>query len=144
MQDQITIRVTVIDNHEDSLVNFLSHYSVCQAVANIHLLPTSSSEPIANTMKAKMYKKARWLKSESELSDIDSGEAVLVLDSDILITCSDLEFAHSVWLSARDSAVGLYPRLVLKDFQGKFEYLGPLFVWWQVNKNPLTYISTLC
>ena len=41
----------------------------------------------------------------------DSSLGVLLLDSDVYVSCTDLHFSHGVWRSARDAAVGFFPRL---------------------------------
>ena len=129
-RDKISIRVNIVDGSEESFKKFVSHYTECSAVSNILLLPLKQAEKVVFTVKP--YRKVKWLKLEEDISDISTNNAILLIDSDVMIPCSDLEFAYSVWLSARDSAVGFFPRLVIEEKNGKFEYLGPIYVWWQV------------
>ena len=136
-KEQISIRTNIVDSSTESFHKFILHYTGCNAVNNILLLPVSSVENVNVAHTVKMYRKVKWMKFAHDTSEIGNNNAVLVLDSDVIIPCSDLEFAFSVWLSARDSAVGFFPRLVLEDRHGdegtRFAYLGPMYVWWQVN-----------
>ena len=130
-KEKISLRVNIVDSSVESFQKFLLHYTECSAVHNILLLPLKQAENVAHTVK--LYRKVKWLKSAQDTTEIGSNDAVLMLDSDLLVPCGDLEFAYSVWLSAMDSAVGFFPRLVLEDKNGRFEYLGPMYVWWQVS-----------
>jgi predicted glycosyltransferase involved in capsule biosynthesis len=58
---------------------------------------------------------------------------VLFLDADVLISCDDLKFMHSVWKSSQISAIGLFPRLVNE----KQQTLSKTNVIWQREYNLL-------
>ena len=70
---------------------------------------------------------------------------MLLLDSDVFVTCDTLRYTHSVWRSARTSIAGYFPRLHVVEpipatvargdkqqviQKWRYEYFGWLYVWW--------------
>ena len=91
-KEKISLRVNIVDSGVESFQKFILHYTECNTVHNVLLLPLKQAENVAHTVK--LYRKVKWLKSAQDTTEIGSNNAVLVLDSDILIPCSDLEFAY--------------------------------------------------
>jgi hypothetical protein len=110
--NKLTIRVKVLDEtSHDELGSFLSHYSECSIVKALHIIPVKSVALVDSTLLR--FEKAKRLNSESKTTDLET-EAVLLLDSDVMLSCSDLEYAYNVWSSTSNAPVGFFPRLIVK------------------------------
>ena len=48
--------------------------------------------------------------------------AVLSLDDDIMMPCSDVELGFALWRQHPDKIVGYYPRLITESSDGRLEY----------------------
>ena len=107
--NHITLRVNVVDINEINLEKFINHYAFCSVVDSIHILPIKKNFNLA----VQKIKKVRWLFSESDISEIKT-DAIMSIDSDILVSCSDLEYTFNVWSSAKSSQVGFFPRLITR------------------------------
>lgn len=123
----ITIRMNVIDSVDGHVASLLVHYSECSVVESIYVYFGDKNEMVP--LKMKFFKKVKWLTAKNAMPSIKT-DAVFYIDSDVMVSCSDLEFTYNVWTSGKDSTVGYFPRLISKSTNGDFEYLGPMYVWW--------------
>ncbi|KAF6160269.1 hypothetical protein GIB67_019038 [Kingdonia uniflora] len=61
-------------------------------------------------------------------------DAIFSIDDDVLVPCSTLDFAFTVWQSAPSSMVGFVPRMhwldMEKDGLAYYKYGGWWSVWW--------------
>lgn len=126
---RLTVRAKVINESSGiNLEEFLKHYSECRIVKAIHILPLNTPSLFDSMPK---FEKSKRLNTENKFADVET-DAVLLLDSDVFISCFDLEFAYNVWSSGSDAMVGFFPRLVVKgSSENEFIYLGAQHVWWQ-------------
>lgn len=126
MNEKLTIRV-IAPKDRKQLSDFVLHYSICPVVHEIqviwpfqHAYPPSDSYFKYTTVHGKVniysmlsdnedlklnYEKL-WFNNEIKT------ESVALLDSDVFISCADLQFSYTVWQSSRDSLVGYFPRVV--------------------------------
>lgn len=107
----------------------VAHYSSCQSVDAIHLVWSESEQP---SEKLKTYlNKIVVLKSQKAHKpnfrfDINADgepnsrfkpiknlktDAIFSVDDDVVVPCSTLDFAFSVWQSAPFTMVGFVPRI---------------------------------
>ncbi|MED6136406.1 hypothetical protein PIB30_055905 [Stylosanthes scabra] len=130
----------------------VAHYASCRSVEAIHV-SWSGSEPPSEKMIARLNEVAV-LKSEGAqktnfIFNIISGDqlasrfkpksypntdAIFSVDDDVIVPCSSLDFAFSVWQTAPLSMVGFVPRThsVNKEQNNVayYRYEGWWSVWW--------------
>ncbi|KAG5007297.1 hypothetical protein AAZX31_09G136200 [Glycine max] len=130
----------------------VAHYSSCQSVDAIHLVWSESEQP---SEKLKTYlNKIVVLKSQKAhkpnfrfdinadgepnsrfkpIKDLKT-DAIFSVDDDVVVPCSTLDFAFSVWQSAPFTMVGFVPRMHWLDKEQNnaayYRYGGWWSVWW--------------
>jgi hypothetical protein len=163
IDEKLTLRIAAPQEVE-SLREFVKKYSICRAVYEISVLWQEEETPpdVAKYEYWKTHAKISydWKKGSKNIDELfipDTNkiatDAVMFLDTDVLVSCDDLAFAHTVWRSANGnrhsvspsgSVTGFFPRLH-RPIAGtaeasadagataqpaKYELLGPLSVWW--------------
>jgi hypothetical protein len=114
----------------DLLKRSVTHYSACEGVDAIRIVwsepdvPTESlRSSVENLVSAASRKKDELMNVQFDvhvnddlnnrfkpLDDLRT-DAILSIDDDVLVPCSSLEIAFSVWTSAPLSMVGFVPRM---------------------------------
>ncbi|KAL2334538.1 hypothetical protein Fmac_015751 [Flemingia macrophylla] len=130
----------------------VAHYASCRSADAIHVVWSESEQP---SEQLKRYlKKIVVLKSQKankpnfrfDISADDephsrfnpikhlSTDAVFSVDDDVIVPCSTLDFAFSVWQSAPFTMVGFVPRMHWLDKEQNnvvyYRYGGWWSVWW--------------
>ncbi|XP_039134455.1 glycosyltransferase family 64 protein C4 [Dioscorea cayenensis subsp. rotundata] len=133
------------------LKQVVSHYASCSRAEAIHVV-WSEIDPPSDGLKSHLEKlvssKSHGVHKPSfrfELCEEDNlnnrfkpiedlkNDAVFSVDDDVIVPCSTLDFAFTVWQSASDTMVGFVPRthwLVKKDGLAYYTYGGWWSVWW--------------
>ncbi|XP_062153637.1 glycosylinositol phosphorylceramide mannosyl transferase 1-like isoform X3 [Alnus glutinosa] len=130
----------------------VAHYASCSGTDAIHVV-WSESDPPSENLKAYL-KKIVFSKSQTahktnfkfdinEEDDLNNRfkpieelrtDAVFSVDDDVIVPCSTLDFAFTVWQSAPFSMVGFVPRMhwldKAKNGDAYYKYGGWWSVWW--------------
>ncbi|ERM96545.1 hypothetical protein AMTR_s00001p00268440 [Amborella trichopoda] len=130
----------------------VAHYASCSGTDAVHVV-WSESDPPSESLIAYL-KKIVLSKSQSahkpnfrfDLNEEDyvnnrfkpiadlRTEAIFSVDDDVIVPCSTMEFAFSVWQSASNTMVGFVPRMHWldeeKDGSTYYKYGGWWSVWW--------------
>lgn len=130
----------------------VAHYASCSSVDAVRVV-WSENNPPSESLKAYLRKVVH-SKSKSnhkpdfrfDLNEEDNlnnrfkpieglrTDAIFSIDDDVVVPCSTLEFAFSVWQSAPDSMVGFVPRMHWVDTKNtdaiRYKYGGWWSVWW--------------
>ncbi|KAG0584851.1 hypothetical protein KC19_3G239300 [Ceratodon purpureus] len=151
-------RYTVVINtwkRNDLLKRSISHYSACQGVDAIRIVWSEPNVPterlrtsVENLVSVASRKKDEFISVQFDIhvnDDLNNRfkplddlrtDAILSIDDDVLVPCSTLETAFSVWTSAPHSMVGFVPRMhwvkAKNPSFGSYEYSygGWWSVWW--------------
>ncbi|CAH9121422.1 unnamed protein product [Cuscuta epithymum] len=136
----------------DLLMQSISHYSSCPSLSSIHIVwsdpnnpPPSLIEFLNKVVHSRLtYGQQIELKFDfnhedslnnrfKQLNEFEN-DAVFSIDDDVIIPCSSVEFAFTVWKSAPNTMVGFVPRTHwvdnLKGEGQKYIYGGWWPVWW--------------
>jgi len=140
----------------NQLRKFVEHYTLCRAVHEVQIIWTKEEAPdnikfkFAHThsrvsFENRFYSEnSYWIPSLRVATEGKSAYlllriflhppysysysiAIMLLDSDILVSCDDVELTHSVWRSSVDSPVGYFPRLIrwsVRGWNGHNTYLA--------------------
>lgn len=137
---------------DDLLKKSVAHYASCDSVNMIRIV-WSEDEPPSEALRAFLLKAVQGKSNGPEESffkfdiheenDLNNRfkplkglktEAIFSIDDDVLVPCSTLEFAFSVWQAAPDSMVGFVPRMhwvhTKKHGSKLYRYGGWWSVWW--------------
>ena len=126
-------RYTVVINtwkRNDLLKRSISHYSACQGVDAIRIVWSEPNVPterlrisVENLVSVASRKKDEFISVQFDIhvnDDLNNRfkplddlrtDAILSIDDDVLVPCSTLQTAFSVWTSAPHSMVGFVPRM---------------------------------
>ena len=156
IEEKFTIRV-MAPKSKSAMGEFVAKYSICPAVEEIQIIwghadkdpPDASSYVYDKTHSTVIYEiptspgrstpptqtqraSQDWHPTSYAASAMVKTNAVLLLDADVLVSCADLAFAHSVWRSGQNALVGFFPRLHQSVNQKgtEFKYYGWSHVWW--------------
>ncbi|GAB2294067.1 hypothetical protein Dimus_028284 [Dionaea muscipula] len=130
----------------------VAHYASCRGTDAIHVVWSESNAP-SNELKAYL-KRIVFSKSQKankpnfrfDLNEEDNlnnrfkpieelrTDAIFSVDDDVIVPCSTLDFAFTVWQTAPSTMVGFVPRMHWiaeeKNGVGYYEYGGWWSVWW--------------
>jgi hypothetical protein len=116
----------------------VAHYAACAGVDAVHVV-WSEPRPPPETLRRGVLGlngTRRGADVRFEINDADSlnnrfrpirglaAEAVFSVDDDLIVPCSTLRFAFSVWQSAPSAMVGFVPRMHWPTNQVCFESIG--------------------
>ncbi|RDX84577.1 Glycosyltransferase family 64 protein C4 [Mucuna pruriens] len=130
----------------------VAHYASCQSVDAIHVVwseseqPTETLKTYLNKIVALKSQKAHKLNFKFDIHADDEPksrfkpikdlrtDAIFSVDDDVIVPCSTLDFAFSVWQSAPFTMVGFVPRMHWLDKEQNnvayYRYGGWWSVWW--------------
>ncbi|KAH9623314.1 hypothetical protein KSS87_005334 [Heliosperma pusillum] len=136
----------------DLLRKSISHYAECPRLDSIHIVwsePDPPSESLANYLERIVHENTqdgRGIEVNFDINKEDSlnnrfkenkdlkTDVVFSIDDDVILPCSSVELAFSIWLSAPDTMVGFVPRMHWVDKSGNskdyYVYGGWWSVWW--------------
>ena len=127
----------VILSHQERLGTLrpiVCHYSYCPSVAEIVIVWSNKEQyadskvhledfsSLAAPVRVR-YEEENSLNSRFKPDPLLRTRAVLSIDDDILMRCSDIERAFSAWRRSPLALVGFHPRLLVQDPGGSVEYL---------------------
>lgn len=137
---------------DDLLKKSVAHYASCDSVNSIRIV-WSEDEPPSDALRSFLMKAVRHRSNDPEKPffrfDINEDnnlnnrfkpieglttDAIFSIDDDVLLPCSTLEFAFTVWQTAPESMVGFVPRMHWVDTK-KHGSKQPLYIyggWWSV------------
>ncbi|CAN1842582.1 Glycosylinositol phosphorylceramide mannosyl transferase 1 [Linum perenne] len=128
-----------------------AHYASCAGVDSIRVAwgeVESPSEKLKSDLD-RIVKSKAWRKEEIGVEVVENyggrfkpiggvrTDAILSVDDDVIVPCSDLEFAFLVWRTAPRTMVGFVPRMnwldlnALKSGSVYHRYGGWLSIWWK-------------
>ncbi|CAN1158984.1 Glycosylinositol phosphorylceramide mannosyl transferase 1 [Linum perenne] len=128
-----------------------AHYASCAGVDSIRVAwgeVESPSEKLKSDLD-RIVKSKAWRKEEIGVEVVENyggrfkpiggvrTDAIFSVDDDVIVPCSDLEFAFLVWRTAPRTMVGFVPRMnwldmdVLKSGSVYHIYGGWLSIWWK-------------
>ncbi|KAG6537170.1 hypothetical protein ZIOFF_002256 [Zingiber officinale] len=135
----------------DSLLKkTVAHYASCPKVDAIHVVWSEPDPPseslkthLRNILESKYSNKPYFQFNLNEEDDLNNRfklieglktDAIFSVDDDVIVRCSMLEFAFTVWQTASDTMVGFVPRMhwLSKEENGgiHYKYGGWWSVWW--------------
>ncbi|KAK6145469.1 hypothetical protein DH2020_022289 [Rehmannia glutinosa] len=139
----------------DLLKQSISHYASCPGLDSVHIVwsePDPPSESLINFLNRVIKlnsKDGRKIELKFDINREDSlnnrfkeikglkTDVVFSIDDDIIFPCTTVEFAFSVWQSARMQwwglclvFTGLINRIAVKGNEDKYIYSGWWSVWW--------------
>lgn len=100
-------------NNVNQLQKFVRHYTMCPCVYDLQIIINEKQQSYTNTefIYEHTHSLVTFIQEDSERTNRMKTESVILLDSNIFVSCNDLEFTHNVWRSSHDSLVGYFPRL---------------------------------
>ncbi|XP_014510601.1 glycosyltransferase family 64 protein C4 [Vigna radiata var. radiata] len=130
----------------------VAHYASCRSADAMHVVWTESEQPSArlktylNKIAVSKSQKAHKPNFRFDISaDYESNsrfrpikdlktDAIFSVDDNVIVPCSTLDFAFSVWQSAPSTMVGFVPRMHWLDKEQNnvayYRYGGWWSVWW--------------
>lgn len=130
----------------------VAHYATCSQIDAIHVVWSEETPPSdglmahLNMVVHKISQNAQKPRFLFELHKEDSlnnrfkpianlnNDAIFSVDDDVLVPCSALSYAFTVWLSSPNTMVGFVPRMhwlwEKKDGVACYKYVGWWSVWW--------------
>ncbi|KAK9700027.1 hypothetical protein RND81_08G212200 [Saponaria officinalis] len=136
----------------DLLKKSISHYAECPRLDSVHIVwsePDPPSESLSKYLERVIHKNRKNGHEIEVMFDINKEDSlnnrfkenkdlktdvVFSIDDDVILPCSSVELAFSIWLSAPDTMVGFVPRMhwlqKSKDNKDHYVYGGWWSVWW--------------
>jgi hypothetical protein len=124
------------------LKSFVEHYATCTEVEKLIVVwsdldnrpPKLSSFDVSPDVVSKVVFElhdTNRITNRFKVLEPFQSEAVLSVDDDLLIPCSNLRTAYHVWKSNRYACVGFAPRLhAFNPVDGSPRYLNWQYTWW--------------
>uniref|UniRef100_I1PXH2 Glucosamine inositolphosphorylceramide transferase 1 n=2 Tax=Oryza glaberrima TaxID=4538 RepID=I1PXH2_ORYGL len=99
---------------------FVEHYSRCESVREIVVVWNKGNHPTSDAFDSTVPVRIRVeeinsLNNRFRVDPLIKTRAVLELDDDIMMTCSDVEKGFKVWREHPERMVGFYPRMIDGD-----------------------------
>ncbi|KAK3134962.1 hypothetical protein QOZ80_5BG0412950 [Eleusine coracana subsp. coracana] len=96
---------------------FIEHYSRCESVREIVVVWNKGNPPSSDAFDSTVPVRIRVeeinsLNNRFRVDPLIKTRAVLELDDDIMMTCTDLEKGFKVWREHPERMVGFYPRMI--------------------------------
>ncbi|GAB4815340.1 hypothetical protein N2152v2_002386 [Parachlorella kessleri] len=124
---KFTLMVMSYDKRLDSLKYYVQHYSQCPSVGEVLVVWNKGVPPVPQELGSHVPVRVR-VEKENSMNNRYKPDpeirfrAVLSLDDDIMMPCSDVELGFATWRQHPDKIVGFYPRLITEGSDGRLGY----------------------
>ncbi|KAF6985890.1 hypothetical protein CFC21_003704 [Triticum aestivum] len=119
-RSQFTLVTMTYEARLWNLKMFVEHYSRCESVREIVVVWNKGNPPGSDAFDSTVPVRIRVeelnsLNNRFRVDPLIKTRAVLELDDDIMMTCSDVEKGFKVWREHPERMVGFYPRMIDGD-----------------------------